>query len=136
MQPADAARNWATTWQEAWEALDAEPIVALYARDACVSTAPFREPCRGPDEVRAYVLRVFGEEENPQAVFGAPIVDGNRAAVPWWATIRENGADTTLAGTSLLRFDTAGLVIEQWDTWNVVGEHRPAPATGGPFTGR
>lgn len=46
----------------------------------------------------------------------------------WWASLREDGADATLAGTSVLRFDDDGLVIEQWDAWNVLAERRKPPA--------
>lgn len=124
------------SWQESWEALDTEAIVALYATDALLSTEPFREPYRGRDGVRAYVSRVFGEKEDPQVHVGAPIVDGDRAAVSWWASLREEGVDTTLAGTSVLRFDPPGQVVEQWDTWNLVRELRRPPADWSPFASR
>lgn len=133
MKPFEAAGRWASVWQRAWEALDVESIVALYGDDAVLSTAPFRVPYRGPDGVRSYVARVFGEEERPQVAMGKPIVDGDSAAIPWWATLREEGIEVTLAGTSLLRFDASGLVVEQWDTWNITqGHHHPIgpPARG------
>jgi ketosteroid isomerase-like protein len=133
MNPHDAAARWAGTWTEAWEALDVEAIVALYAPDALHSTEPFREPSRGRDAVRDYVVRVFGEEEDPRVRTSVPIVDGDRASVSWWSSLREEGADATLAGTSLLRFDDAGLVVEQWDAWNATTERRDPPTTWGPF---
>lgn len=128
-----AAARWARVWAEAWAALDPEPIVALYAGDATLSTEPFREPYLGVDGVRAYVRRVFDEEEDPRVWVAEPIVDGERAAVSWWATLREAGADATLAGTSALRFDRDGLVVEQWDTWNLLPERRPPAESFGPF---
>jgi hypothetical protein len=130
---ADAARRWSETWQRAWGSLDTEAIGALYATDARVSTEPFREPVRGPDGVRSYVRRVFAEEEDLRAAMGSPIVEGDRAAVPWWASLREGGRDTTLVGISLLRFDVDGLVIEQWDTWNQAQDRRHPPENWGPF---
>jgi ketosteroid isomerase-like protein len=132
MTPRDAARRWAETWRTAWEALDPEPIVALYSLDATCSTAPFREPYRGRDGVRAYVRLVFAEEERPQVWTSEPIVDGDRAAVCWWAGLRENGSEVTLAGTSVLRFGADGLVGEQWDAWNTADGRRVPPA-GSPF---
>jgi ketosteroid isomerase-like protein len=128
-----AARRWAAAWSTGWTALDQEPILACYADDAVLSTEPFREPYRGRDGVRAYVTRVFSEEEDPRVRFAEPIVDRDRAAVAWWASLREDGADTTLAGTSILRFDDAGLVREQWDAWNVLDARREPPADGTPF---
>lgn len=129
----EPAQRWATTWKQAWEALDTAAIVSLYAVDAVLSTEPFRKPYRGRDGVRTYVGRVFGEEEDPQVHVSEPIVVGSRASVSWWASLRENGVDTTLAGTSILRFDSDGLVAVQWDTWNIISERRQPPAEWGLF---
>lgn len=128
-----AAARWARTWTEAWEALDPEPIVALYAPDAVFSSEPFREAYRGPAGVRSYVERVFGEEDDVRVRVSTPIVDGDRASISWWASLREDGEDVTLAGTSVLRFDAAGLVAEQWDTWNLLPGRREPPSAGTPF---
>jgi hypothetical protein len=50
--------------------------------------------------------------------FGEPVVDGRRAAVDWWAIVTlKDGSEEALAGTSLLRFDADGLVVEQRDAW-------------------
>jgi hypothetical protein len=127
MKGTEAARRWAAAWRHGWEALDPDPILACYAPDALLSTEPFREPYRGFDGVREYVTLAFGEEEEPKVWMSEPIVDGDRASVSWWASLRENGADTTLAGTSALRFNDDGLVVEQWDAWNQVDVRRDAP---------
>jgi hypothetical protein len=128
-----AAARWAGTWKRGWEALDADPIVALYADGAVLSTEPFREPYRGREGVRTYVTGAFGEEADPRVWVSEPIVDGVRASISWWASLREHGADTTLAGTSVLLFDDAGLVAEQWDAWNILPERRDPPEGFGPF---
>ena len=73
------------------------------------------------------MVQALGEEEDPKVWMSDPIVDGDRASISWWASLREDGADTTLAGTSVMRFDANGLVVEQWDTWNQVGELREPP---------
>jgi hypothetical protein len=85
----------------------------------------------GRDGVRAYVQHSFDEEDEIQAWFAEPVVDGDRAAVAWWATLVELGREISLAGTSLLRFDAEGLVRSQWDTWNQTdGRFEPAPGWG------
>lgn len=127
------AARWSHTWRVAWEALDVDAIVALYAPDALLSTGPFREPSRGRDGVRAYVSRVFAEEKEPRVWTSHPLVDGDRAAVSWWASLSEDGAERTLAGTSVLRFDAAGMVVEQWDTWNALDGRSDPPTSWGPF---
>lgn len=130
-----AAARWAAAWQRGWESLDPEPILACYAPDAVLSTEPFREPYRGRDGVREYVIQALGEEEDPRVWTSDPIVDGDRASISWWASLREDGVDATLAGTSVLRFDAAGLVLEQWDAWNQLAMRRDPPGWS-PFPAR
>ena len=133
MFPAEAARAWSDAWKHGWEALDVELVLARYAPDCVLSTEPFREPFRDVDGVRRYVTGVFGEEAEPQVWISPPIVEGEHASVSWWASLLEDGAATTLAGTSVLRFDADGRVIEQWDAWNQLRERRAPPERWGPF---
>jgi hypothetical protein len=107
-----AAQRWAEVWERGWREHDADAIGALYADDAFWQQHPFREP------EPAYVARVFGEEESARCEFGAPIVDGDRAAVPWSGQTKlVGGGAEDLVGVSLLRFDGDGLVVEQRDIW-------------------
>ena len=110
----DAARRWRETWAQGWREHDAAAIGELYADDAFFLSHPFREP----ENPRAYVERVLGEEEaTPEVWFGEPVTSGDRAAVEYWATIQVAGEERTLAGVSFLRFDGDGLVVEHRDVW-------------------
>ena len=61
----------------------------------------------------------FAHQGRVECRFGVPIVDGERAAVDWYAVLTlPDGAVQTLAGTSLLRFGEDGRVLEQRDAWN------------------
>jgi ketosteroid isomerase-like protein len=127
----EAARRWADVWKDGWEAKDTEAVVALYHPDVVFSTQPFRTPYRGRAGVREYVSHAFDEEEGPRVWVGEPVTDGSRAAIEWWAALTENGIETTLAGTSVLRFDADGLVVEQRDTWNQIhGRWEPPDGWG------
>jgi hypothetical protein len=119
-----AAQRWADTWQRSWNANEVEPIVALYAPDAEYLVSPFREPNIGPEGARVYLNRVLAEERQVSSRFGEPIVDGHRAAVQWWATYMEGDRYITLAGTSVLRFNDDGLVVDEWDAWEGIEGHR------------
>ena len=121
-----AAERWADTWQERWQARDLEAILALYHPDVVYASEPFREPFRGIGELRAYLGEAFGEEEQIASTFGAPVTQGQRASIEWRASLIEAGVETTLVGTSTLRFDGSGLVIEQRDTWNQHDGRQPA----------
>ena len=113
MDTRQAARRWAETWERGWPGHDVAAISALYAQDAFWQQHPFHDPEPG------YLARVFAEEESAECRFGAPIVDGDQAAVHWSAQARlTDGGTEDLAGVSLLRFGTDGLVVEERDFWN------------------
>ena len=115
MDTREAAQRWADTWQRGWPEHDAPAITALLAEGAFWQQHPFRDP--EPD----YLARVFGEEESAECQFGTPIIDGDRAAVPWTAHSTLTSGDTEdLAGVSLLRFNAEGLVVEERDFYNEV----------------
>jgi|SRR5580692_10005740 hypothetical protein len=108
-----AARHWAGVWERGWREHDAAAIKALYSAGAAWRQHPFRDPEPG------YLDRVFAEEESADPHFADPIVDGDRAAVPWTARTRlHDGGTENLAGVAVLRFGPDGLVTEHLDFWN------------------
>jgi len=108
-----AAQRWAQVWERGWREHDAAAITALYADGARWQQHPFRDPEPG------YLVRVFAEEESARCQFGTPIVDGDRAAVPWSAQTRlTDGSTEHLAGVSVLRFAADGLVLDERDFWH------------------
>jgi SnoaL-like domain len=109
-----AARRWRETWARAWPAKDVEAIAVLYAPEADFRSHPFR----APEDAGEYVRRVFAEEQGEaECRFGEPLVDADRAAVEYRAVLVYEGKETTLAGTTLLRFRADGLVVEHRDYW-------------------
>ena len=85
---------------------------------------PFRQR-QAPAE---YVVWAFAEQAAAECRFGEPLVDGDCAAVDWWAAVTgADGAVESLAGTSLLRFDAEGLVVEQRDAWGHEPSRRDLP---------
>jgi ketosteroid isomerase-like protein len=124
-----AARRWRDTWERAWPTKDVDAIVALYSDDVPYRALVFREPDVGRAGVRRYLEENFGVEEDIECRFGEPVVGGDRAAVEWWASWIENGELLTLAGSTFLRFDAGGLVVDHRDYWNEVKRREP------PFDG-
>ena len=97
----------------------------MYAPGAAFRSSPFRDP----QDPRAYAKWAFGDEQpDPDVRFGEPVlVTDDRAAVEYWAVVRDDGgAETTIAGVALLRFNEDGLVVEERDYWNEA-ESRHAP---------
>lgn len=121
------ARHWARVWERAWRERDPEAIGALYADGCSFRTQPFRDA----EDPLAYVRCVLPTESDVDVRFGRPVVDGDRAAVEWWAMLVEDGREITLAGCSLLRFGEAGLVVEQRDYWAQADGRLPTPEPWG-----
>ena len=122
VDPMSAARRWADIWQDAWPRHDAHAIAALYAADAVLLSHPFRNPHRGREGVREYVIGAFAEEDAVECSFAPPVVSGDRAAVEYRARIHSGGVRQTLAGVSLLRFGADGLVLEHRDYWSITDD--------------
>jgi SnoaL-like protein len=120
-----AVRRWAETWARAWRERDVDAITSLYADDALYRGFVFRQPDRGTAGIRRYLEENFGVEEELECWFGEPIAAGSRAAVEWWATWVENGQRLTLAGTTILRFDQNGQVVDHRDYWSQVERRQP-----------
>ncbi len=124
MEATAAARRWADVWSRAWPRADTDAIAALYADDAVFYSHPFRAR-QTPAE---YVAWAFGEQAAAECRFGEPVAADDRAAVDWWAVITDrDGSRQTVAGTSLLRFDADGLVVEQRDAWADEAGRRELP---------
>jgi hypothetical protein len=121
-----AARAWAEAWELGWRTHDVERISARYADAAVFRSHPFREP----EEPRAYVTRVFAEEEGePEVWFGEPLTKGDGASVEYWAIVRSDGKEHTIAGHAKLRFDSGGLVTDELEYW-AMDEGRRLPPRG------
>jgi YD repeat-containing protein len=127
MDATAAARRWADTWQREWPNADVDALSNLYHPDVHYAVDAFREVIRGAPDLRRYFADVFAEETELTAWIGEPIVEGQRASIEWRATLLENGQPVSIVGTSTLRFDAAGLVVEQRDTWNQSSGQTPPP---------
>ena len=122
-----AARAWVDAWERAWPVGDVELVGALYAEECLFYSHPFRKP----ETPRDYVAWAFAEQASAECRFGEPVVEGDRAAVDWWAVTTGPDGEETIAGTSLLRFDAAGLVVEQRDAWALEPGRRDLPDWAG-----
>lgn len=119
-----AARRWAETWRRAWPDKESQRIAALYAKGASYRSSPFDQPEVGG--ALAYVERQFAVEEAVECQFADPIAAGDRAAIEWWASFIEAGQVLTLAGTTVLRFNADGQVVDHVDYW-MQSQGRSAP---------
>jgi hypothetical protein len=127
MEAEQGARVWVEAWSDGWARHDPAAIASRYAPGCRFRSLPFRAEGRGPEAVTAYLDEAFHDERSSRFAFGTPIVasDG-RAAVEYRAVLvpTDGGPETTIAGVSVLRFDSIGLVTEHFDCWaETPGDH-------------
>ena len=120
---------WIEAYVRAWRERNADAVVAIFTEDAVYRSSPFREPHVGSDGIRAYWERVTSGQQGFDLRFGAPVVEGNRAAVEWWAIVEEQGEATTYPGILMLRFADDGRCEELRECWHQ-GEGRIYPHEG------
>jgi nuclear transport factor 2 (NTF2) superfamily protein len=110
----EQAAAWVAAYERAWRAGDAEQAAALFTPDCVYRSHPFR----AAEDAAGYSRRAFAGESEVEARFGSPLVDGRRVAVEYWATLREDGEEATLAGCDVLRFAADGRCCELCEYWS------------------
>jgi ketosteroid isomerase-like protein len=122
---------WIDAYGRAWRARDPDAAVALFTDDATYRSHPFREPHVGRDGIRRYWEEATSSQEDLDLRFGEPVVEDDRAAVEWWATMRDDGDEITLPGILVLRFAADGRCEELRECWHVErGRHEPPDGWG------
>ncbi|WP_434970219.1 nuclear transport factor 2 family protein [Microbacterium sp. bgisy207] len=109
---------WLDRYGRAWEERDADAAAALFTADAVYREQPYDEPYRGREGVHAYWSRVTATQSDIRFRAGRAVGSGAHAAAEWWVTLRNEGADVTLAGEFFLVFDESGLVRELREYWH------------------
>jgi ketosteroid isomerase-like protein len=122
----EEVRGWLGRYERAWRAGDVEAIEALFTPDCDCRSHPFR----APDDIFEYTRKWFDAEEDVEPSFGEPVVDGDRAAVEYWAPMREDGLELTLAGCVMLRFAPDGRCSQLRDYWVTAPERQQPPPAG------
>jgi ketosteroid isomerase-like protein len=109
--------RWIRNYTKAWLKKDAKAIASLFAEDATYHSHPFRPVYQGKKSILDYTLGALDVGEVYEVRFGKPVVEGSRAAVEYWTTMKEKLNDATLAGCVMLRFAKNGLCKELHDYW-------------------
>ena len=109
--------RWIRNYAKAWRVKDAKTISSLFTEDALYHSHPFRTVTEGRKNILEYTLGALDVGQVYEVRFGKPIVEGSRAAVEYWTTMKEKLEDVTLAGCVLLHFAKNGLCKELDDYW-------------------
>ena len=83
----------------------------------------------GRDAIRGYWATVTATQSDVELRYGTPVIERRKAAVEWWANLRNGGADVTLAGEFMLTFARGGLCSSLREYW-FFAEGRLSPPPG------
>lgn len=123
--------KWIRNYSNAWRKKDAKTIASLFSEDASYHSHPFRPVSKGKKSVFDYTLGALDVGEVYEVRFGKPIIEGSRASVEYWTSMKEKSEDVTLAGCVILRFSKNGLCKELHDYWVLqTGRFSPPPEWG------
>jgi SnoaL-like protein len=126
-----AVNRWIRKYSKAWLSRDAKAIGSLFTEDATYHSHPFRSVNQGRKSILEYTLGALDVVEVYEARFGKPVVEGSRAAVEYWTTMKEKLNDVTLAGCVMLHFAKNGLCKELHDYWVLQTGRQQAPLNWG-----
>jgi len=123
--------RWIRSYTKAWLKKDAKAIASLFTEDAAYHSHPFRPMNQGRKSILDYTLVALDVGQMYEVRFGKPVVEGSKAAVEYWTTMKEKVEDVTLAGCLMLRFAKNGLCKELHDYWVLqTGKLQPPPNWG------
>lgn len=114
----EQVQRWLDDYRKAWETRDADAAAALFTEDATYREQPYEEPYRGREGVHRYWSSVTATQSDIRFRVGKAVVTGTHAAAEWWVTLRNEGAEVTLAGEFCLVFDQGGLVRHLREYWH------------------
>jgi hypothetical protein len=123
--------SWLEAYRVAWEEADADAAASLFAEASTYRSNIFEEPYEGREGVHRYWTTVTASQTDVRVRMGAPFTDGDRVAAEFWTTMRSDGAEVTLPGCLLLRFDEDGLCRSLREYWHFQpGSFDPPPEWG------
>ena len=126
-----AVSRWVRNYAKAWLKKDAKAITSLFTEDATYHSHPFRPVTHGKKSILDYTLGALDVGQVYEVRFGKPVVEGPRAAVEYWTTMKEKVEDVTLAGCVMLHFAKSGLCKELHDYWVLQTGKQQAPPNWG-----
>ena len=123
--------RWIRNYTKAWLKKDTKAITSHFTEDATYHSHPFRPVTQGRKSILDYTLGALDVGQVYEVRFGKPVVEGSRAAVEYWTTMREKVEDVTLAGCVMLRFAKSGLCKELHDYWVLQTGRQQVPLNWG-----
>lgn len=129
--------RWLAEYARAWREKDAEGVAALFTENAVYRSSPTGAAHTGREAIAAYWRRATATQAEFDLRLGAPVVAGDRAAVEWWAVMRDPdwrpeapNEWVTLPGCLILRYAEDGRCTELREYYNPVFGEALGPPPG------
>jgi predicted SnoaL-like aldol condensation-catalyzing enzyme len=119
--------TWAEAYRVAWETADSAAAAALFSPDGTYRNDIYQDPNRGRDGVVEYWTGVTSVQSDVTVRMGEPFVDGDRAVVEFWTTMKINDDPVTIGGALLLDFDEDGLCTALREYFNFAEGYQEPP---------
>jgi hypothetical protein len=107
---------WIEELRRGWSAGEPEAIGKLFTQTVVYRASPFEEPLVGRDLVVAHWQEELGDVDEAVVDFSSPLIDGDRAAVEWWAVVTRAGSVKSDSGALVLEF-TGSLCSRLHEYW-------------------
>jgi hypothetical protein len=122
-----SAGEWMDGYLAAWEAKDADAVMALFSEDAVYQSVPGvdSETFVGREAIGDYWTSVTADQSEITTRRGTPVVTGNQATVEIWVTFANPNFNPdgdhiiTLLEANVLTFDADGLVSKNVEYYNI-----------------
>ncbi|QRN98754.1 nuclear transport factor 2 family protein [Archangium violaceum] len=131
--------HWIEAYGKAWETKDADAAVQLFTENAIYEAIPGvnDQTFVGRSAIHTYWENITAGQSDVMVQHGEPLMEGNRATVELWVTMRvpalnpEGEHWVTLIETNVLYFDTADQVSRNVEYWNLIMGKVSPPAGWG-----
>jgi hypothetical protein len=125
--------RWVETYLRGWRDKDDVAVGGIFTADAVYQAIPGdgTHTYAGRDAIREYWRAVTANQSDFSARHGEPVIQGDRAVVELWVTVRVDGNWRTFIETNVLYFAPGGQVRRNVEYWiGRDGRFDPPPAWG------
>ncbi|WP_199242981.1 nuclear transport factor 2 family protein [Vitiosangium sp. GDMCC 1.1324] len=131
--------RWIEAYGKAWETKDADAAARLFTDDAIYEATPSvnDQTFVGRSAIHTYWENITAGQSDVTVKHGEPLVEGDRAVVELWVTMRVPALNpdgdhwVTLIETNVLYFDGQDLVSRNVEYWNLLMGKASPPAGWG-----
>lgn len=123
--------RWVERYLQAWKDKDDVAVGRLFTRDAVYQEVPgdAGRTFVGRTAIRKYWRAITRGQSHVTARHGEPVIQGDRAAVELWITLRGGGKWMTIVETNVMTFDRNARVSRNAEYWTL-RQGRFAPPRG------